>query len=465
MSNSVSIVVLAAGEGTRLKCSETKPLVPLLGQRLIDFPLSCVENFADQNKLSFITNIVTGFERESVEKHVAELLTNKQLQYNFAFQKKRLGTADALKAYLDSFKRANDYDYTVVICADTPLITKEELQKLYDFIKGKSLDAVLASFDAKDPNGYGRIVRSQSGFHIVEQKDASESIQKISEVNSGLYIFNTKFLIENIDKVGSVNKAGEFYLTDLFQDDYKVDAVLFENAEVFLGVNDLEQLAQAEKVLRHRKNNSLREQGVRFIDSDTTFIDWQVSVGNGTTIFPNSHIYGESSIGERVVIESGSVLKNAIVADGVTIFANSYLEAVTIGKDCKIGPSARLRPGTVIGEKCKIGNFVEIKKAKLASGVKISHLSYVGDAEIGENTNIGCGFITCNYDGINKHKTVIGKNSFIGSDCQAVAPIKIGDSCLVAAGTTITQNMENGDLAIARMRQQNKKGLAKKFLK
>ncbi|MFN8369018.1 MAG: bifunctional UDP-N-acetylglucosamine diphosphorylase/glucosamine-1-phosphate N-acetyltransferase GlmU [Bacteriovoracaceae bacterium] len=471
MSNfSCGISILAAGMGTRLKLDTPKALAPILGKKLIDFPLANSIKFISQFDESLI-GVVTGHRFEEVEGYVTENYCKGQspsLKLSYARQLKQLGTADALKIYFDQTKNANKMAYTVIICADTPLIRDTDLNKLLKELKDNpKLDGVAATFIEKNPQGYGRIQRSNSeiGFTIVEEKDANEAQKKITEVNSGLYIFKTDFALKHLSNVSNKNKSGEFYLTDLFQNNYMVKAILFEKPETFIGVNTLKQLEQVSALAKEEKLDALRANGVRMLDANSIYIDWDITVGAGTVLYPGIFLKGKSKVGENSVIENGSVIKDSVIENNVTIKAYSYLEETIVHNDCQIGPFARLRPGTDVGEESKIGNFVETKKAKLDKGVKISHLSYVGDAFIGEESNIGCGFVTCNYDGIKKHVTKIGKRTFIGSDCQAVAPVTIGDDCFVAAGSTITNSMNDGDFAIARSRQVTKEGTAKKFLK
>ncbi len=464
MKKTIGAAILAAGQGTRLKLSLPKPLAPALGLSLVDFPVNALFNFYQQNDLEGEITAVTGHMREMVEGYLNDRYgaTNK---LKYAVQEKQLGTADALRSYFKGNPKAKELDYTIVICADTPLIRENDLSTLLNVLENEGLTGVAGTFETEIPKGYGRIVRSDRGFHIVEEKDASEEIRKIKEVNSGLYIFKTAFVLEHLDNVDCKNKSGEFYLTDLFQDHFSVKPVLFDNAETFVGVNTLEQLEFVSEKLRQEKNAQLRDSGVRFMDSRSTYIDWEISIGEGTLIYPNVILEGKTTIGTDVVIGAGSVITDSKVDDSVEIKSYSVLEECHVRSKAVIGPFARLRPKAVIGEESKIGNFVEIKKSELHRGVKVSHLSYVGDAEIGDNTNIGCGFITCNYDGANKHKTTIGKNTFIGSDSQTVAPVTIGDNCFVASSTTVTNSMKDGDFAISRGKQMTKENMAKRFLK
>lgn len=461
MSLTIGAVVLAAGEGKRLKLKVPKPLAPCLDKKLVDFPIKELTKFFSQNNITGKITAVIGHEREVVrpyiETHYPEVA--------FAVQEKQLGTADALRAYFNSASATKDFQYTLVICADTPVVSAQELTAMLKLLQEESLDGVAASCIEKKPAGYGRILNAKKGFHIVEEKDATDEIRLINEVNSGLYLLKSSYVLEHLKNVDSKNKSGEFYLTDVFKDGLNVKALCFPDSNIFLGVNTLKQLEEAEGALRTRKKIELREQGVRFIDSAHTYIDSEVEMGEGTVVYPNTFITGKTKIGKNVVIEMGAQITNSIVEDNARVLAYSVLESAHLRTKAVAGPFARLRPGADIGPEAKIGNFVEIKKSVLERGVKVSHLSYVGDAFIGEETNIGCGFITCNYDGLNKHVTKIGKNCFIGSDSQAVAPLEIGDDCFVASSTTVTNNMPAGSFAISRGKQTTKEGVAKKFLK
>ncbi len=461
MVKSVGVAILAAGQGTRMKIDIAKPLAPVVGKKLVDFPINAASNFFQNKNLDGEITLITGHMRDAVESYVNENYEN----IKFAVQEKQLGTADALRSYFKGNIDAKNKDYTIVLCADTPLIRDRDLERLYDLLINNNLDGVLASFLTDTPKGYGRIVRGEKGFIIVEEKDATDEIRKIKEVNSGLYILKTSFVLKHLDSIGSNNNSKEFYLTDLFQKEFMVQPLLFENGTRFIGVNDLSQLEFVGKELQKEKNHKLMLSGVRMIDSLTTYIDWDVEVLSETVIHPNVSISGKTKIGKNVLIESGCVIKNSYIEDSVAIYANSYMEDATVKNAASIGPFARLRSGSDIGDKCKIGNFVETKKAKLEKGAKVSHLSYVGDALIGENSNIGCGFITCNYDGANKHFTKIGKNCFIGSDSQTVAPVEIGDGSFIACATTVTESVSKDSFVISRGKQITKENMGHKFIK
>jgi bifunctional UDP-N-acetylglucosamine pyrophosphorylase/glucosamine-1-phosphate N-acetyltransferase len=453
MSDKIGIVILAAGKGTRLKMDIPKPLAPIQNKKLIDFVINSVKGLGD-------ITLVTGHQENLVRDHTEGVWGNLAIKY--VHQKEQLGTGHAVQTYFNQNKNASTYKYTIVACADTPLLTEDVFKSLISALDGKK--AVCATFTEEIPTGYGRIIRGDRGFSIVEEKDATDEQRKITEVNSGLYIFETAFLAEHIKNLDSNNKAGEFYLTDTFKIGENVEAHHFEDKNFFLGVNDLLQLSIAERKLKARLMKELIYSGVRILDLSHTYI-YSPKVGIGSIIHPNVHIDENSVVGENVVIEPGCIIRNSTIEDGVYLKAYTYITDSHIKKEATVGPMAQLRPGSVVGEGAKVGNFVEMKNSTIGKKVGLSHLSYLGDAEVGSGTNIGCGFITCNYDGANKHKTVIGENSFIGSDCQMIAPVEIGNNAYVGSGSTINKNVPDDAFAIARERQVTKEGMAKKFIK
>lgn len=455
MADTNSIVILAAGKGTRLKMDIPKPLAPVGDLTLVDFVIEAAKDFG---KL----HLITGHQKELVESHINDKWPN--LDAEFIFQKEQLGTGHAVKTYFEGATNPDKYEYTVVACADTPLLTKETFESLLSEIKN-GFDAVCATFIEENPTGYGRIIRSDKGFSIVEEKDATDEQRKVQEVNSGLYIFKTSYLKDHIFNLKSDNNAGEFYLTDTCKEDANVKPLIYEDKDTFLGVNDLYQLATADRILRWRNMKILQlEVGVRLIDLSHTYV-YTANVGVGSVIYPNVQIDSKTVIGKNVTIEAGCIINNSIIEDGVHLKAYTYLTDAIVRKEAVIGPMSQLRPGSDIGEGSKLGNFVEIKKSKLDKKVSVSHLSYVGDAQVGQNVNIGCGFITCNYDGANKHKTIIGEGSFIGSDVQTIAPVNIGKNAYVGSGSTINKDVPDEAFAIARERQVTKEGMAKRFIK
>ncbi len=458
----IGVAVLAAGLGKRIGKKVAKPLVPLMGMKLVDYPLKAAIDFSAENKIEAEFGIVVGHQKEDVQSYIEK---RGYIKMSFPVQVEQLGTADALRSYYEGCAWAKNTDYTMVLCADTPLLSKDELNQLWITLKNNNWDAIAATFKVDNPYGYGRIIRSDRGFAIVEEKDASAEQRKINEVNSGLYIAKTSYVLEQLSGIDSNNEAGEFYLTDIFKAGLNVGVECFEDPSGFLGVNNPVQLEEALNVLKEKINRFHQENGVHILDSKNTYIEAAVEIGKGTTIYPGCFVHGSTKIGSECTLEPGAIIKDSTVANESDIRAYSYLEEAIVAEKCAIGPYARLRPGTDIGEATKIGNFVEIKKAKLGRKVGVSHLSYVGDAEIGENVNIGCGFITCNYDGAEKHLTKIGKNSFIGSDTQMIAPITIGESAFVASGSTINQDVPDEGFAISRGRQVTKERMASKFLR
>jgi bifunctional UDP-N-acetylglucosamine pyrophosphorylase/glucosamine-1-phosphate N-acetyltransferase len=316
----------------------------------------------------------------------------------------------------------------------------------------------------ENPFGYGRVLRNADGGvqRIVEQKDATPKEQSVCEINSGIYCMEAAFLFANIDSISSDNAQNEFYLTDLVAlangQGAACLAMTIADADEIMGVNDRIQLAEAARILRRRINRELMISGVSLVDPEQTYIDQGVVIGPDSVIHPNCTISGSTVIGSGCVIETGAVISTCHIGNSCHIKAGSVLESSELDEEVAVGPMAHLRPGTVLKARVKIGNFVETKKIVMGEGSKASHLTYLGDAEIGRDVNIGCGTITCNYDGVNKHRTVIGDDVFIGSDVQLVAPVTVGRNSLVAAGTTVTVDVPPDSLAISRVPQVNKDG-------
>jgi len=459
----IAVVILAAGQGTRMRVDYPKPLAPLLGKKIIDYVLETAEGFLEKNSLKGELFLILGHQRQEVTNYLCQRKTG--MPYREIVQEKQQGTAHAIRCFFEQVKNASDFDYVLILCGDTPLIEESHLSLLFAEIKNGTLDANLASFIEANPQGYGRICREANTFTIVEEKDATPSQKSICEVNSGLYCFKAEFLKKNIFEIKNENISKEFYLTDCFSKKAKTKAIVFPDAEAFLGINDLVQLEHAGKILQKRINQNWARKGVRFLDISSCIIESTVEIARGSTLYPNLILEGATVIGQNCTIGAGVVIQNSHIEKNATIKAYSMIEESHVGSECDIGPFARLRPGTIIAGQAKVGNFVELKKAKLERGVKISHLSYVGDASVGENTNIGCGFITCNYDGSSKHTTNIGRDCFIGSDTQTIAPVAIGDNCYIASGSTINQSMPDGSFAISRGRQVTKENMAHKFIK
>lgn len=469
MNMKLSICLLAAGVGQRLKWPSGKPMVPFLGVPLIDHSIvRCLEIFDSigldhQGTLGF----VLGHKKEEVLTHLEKVPALKKRPYFWAEQKELLGTADALKAYFAYLPQDSTSTYTLVTCVDTPLITTDEMLSLWNAIrKDPDLDMIIGTFKTQNNTGLGRIKKLSPGVvRIIEEKDATFEEKFINEVNSGMYIFKTDFLKKALANITPSPVTKEYYLTNTCL--YTNNAIAFEfpKEEHFLGINTPQERHRVQKIYETTIREQLMAKGVVLYHPENTYFHGTIKVGEGCIIYPNVIFSGHVELGDFVTIHSNCVIHNTTIRNNVEIFENTSIDSATIDDSSSIGPFARIRPQSLIGKKVKIGNFVETKKVELADEVKISHLSYVGDATIGSKTNIGCGFITCNYDGANKHQTTIGENCFIGSDSQMIAPVKIGNNCFVASGSTINKDMPDESFAIARAKMELKLNMAKKFLK
>lgn len=443
--NNVNVVVLAAGKGTRMYSAKPKVLHELAGRSLLQHTL---DTAAAINASAI--HIVIGHEAELIRKSLDGQAVN------FALQEKQLGTAHAVHQSLPSLD--NDA-IALVLYGDVPLIQAETLLKLLAPLDADSM-GVLTCMMA-DPTGLGRIIRDANGkiLSIVEEKDASAEQKLIKEINTGIMAIPVKRLHEWLPKISTNNAQGEYYLTDI------IEIALANNCNVFTsscsdqveatGVNNRVQLAELERHFQKREAQRLMLSGVTLRDPSRLDIRGKIIVARDVEIDINVILEGNVSIASDVQIGPNCVLKNCSIGDGTVIAANTVIEDAVIGKDCNIGPFARIRPGTVLDEEAKIGNFVEVKKSRIGKHSKVNHLSYVGDSTLGQDVNVGAGTITCNYDGVNKYKTLIGDNVFIGSNTALVAPVSIAAGATIGAGSVITKNVEADQLAIARGRQAN----------
>lgn len=395
--------------------------------------------------------VVTGFGGETVREAIGD-------QAEFVTQEEQLGTGHAVlqaKSLLEG-----ETGTVMVLCGDTPLLTGELLKRLYDAHQEAGAKATVLTAIMPDPMGYGRIVHMADGSveKIVEHKDATEEERKIKEINSGIYCFEAKELFSALGEVKNDNAQGEYYLPDVLEilrkQGKKIWAVATEDYESTFGINSRSQLAQAEKILRHRKNEELMAEGVTLMDPDTTFIDADVRIGRDTVIYPFTWIEGKSVIGENCELGPNVRLQNVTIGNGVT-GQFTYAHDAVIDDGVILGQFVHIRPDTHLMEKVKIGNFVEVKNSNVGKGTKLPHLSYIGDCDMGANVNMGCGTITVNYDGKKKFRTVVGDNAFIGCNSNLVAPVTIEDNAYVGAGSTITKRVPSDNLAIARARQTN----------
>lgn len=449
-------IILAGGQGTRMKSPLPKVLHPVAGQPMI----GRVVNNCRQAGINEL-RVVIGH-GGSLVKSVLE-----PISVATYIQEQQLGTADAVKsAKLDSLQSD-----VIIMNGDHPLITSDDLKNFISDFKEQKLDLAVVTVELEEPASFGRIVRKNNQLvSIVEAKDASMDTLKIKEVNTGIYIARAEVLQKYIPRIQNNNSKKEFYLTDLIDlaisDNLKVHALLSHNKDVAHGVNSQLELAEATKKVYFRKAKQLMDSGVIFIDPQSTYIEESVIVGAGCVVYPNVFLRGSTAIGAFTVLESNTFISDSIVGESVHIKAGSYIEQTIIKSKCSVGPYARLRPDTILEEEAHVGNFVEMKKVKFGKKSKAGHLSYLGDAEIGEEVNIGCGTITCNYAADKKkYKTIIGDRVFVGSDSQLVAPVVIESDSIIASGTTVTKKVPAGALAIGRSPQVNKEGYAEKFKK
>ncbi|MFK9119985.1 bifunctional UDP-N-acetylglucosamine diphosphorylase/glucosamine-1-phosphate N-acetyltransferase GlmU [Peribacillus castrilensis] len=451
MSNRYAII-LAAGQGTRMKSKLYKVLHPVCGKPM-------VQHVIDQVNQLQIEDIVTviGHGAEKVQEQLGD-------SCKYALQEQQLGTAHAVMQ-AESVLSAKS-GTTLVICGDTPLIKAETMKELIALHEQSQAKATILTAYADNPAGYGRVLRGEGGLveKIVEHKDASEEERYVKEINTGTYCFDNQALFSALQKVSNENVQGEYYLPDVIEilkeEGEVVTAFQSSEFEETLGVNDRVALSQAEQILRKRINEKHMRNGVTIIDPLTTFIEADVQIGQDTVINPGSFIKGKSIIGQDCLIGPNTEISDCEIGDGTEVL-QSVVHESSIGSFVKIGPFAHVRPQSDIKDSVKIGNFVEIKKTVFGKGSKASHLSYIGDAEVGENVNIGCGSITVNYDGKNKYLTKIEDNVFIGCNSNLVAPVTVGEGAYVAAGSTITQDVPQQALSVARARQVNKEDYVK----
>lgn len=447
-----TIVILAAGLGTRMKSSLAKALHPLAGLPLIQHVLNAASGVVPEKIV-----LVLGHQADNVKNALGDF------RITIVLQSEQLGTGHAVQQAADAI--AGSSGPVMILCADTPLLTSETLKETIT-LHAKSRAAVtLLTFRTENPFGYGRIVRGKSGvMRIVEEKDATAAQKKIKEVNAGIYCFDPAFLLSALASLGKNNAQGEYYLTDTIELARKkkraVAALLCSDPEEVMGVNSRYDLSRAEAVIRQRTNRRWMSEGVTMLDPDTVFIGNEVSLGRDVTLYPNVRIEGRTKIGDACTIYPGTRIVDSTIAGRVTIKDSSLIEESDVASGAVIGPFAHLRPGAMIGDGAHIGNFVEVKKSTIGKGSKANHLAYIGDATIGAGVNVGAGVITCNYDGYEKHRTIIEDNVFVGSDAQLVAPVKIGEGALIAAGATITRDVPPGSLAISRVPQEIREGFA-----
>jgi bifunctional UDP-N-acetylglucosamine pyrophosphorylase/glucosamine-1-phosphate N-acetyltransferase len=441
-------LILAAGKGTRMKSVVAKVLHPVAGRPMISYVVDAVRSCGYRDIV-----IVVGHESEEVTKVVGGP------GIRFAFQEPQLGTGHAVASAREMFRGFDGH--ILILCGDIPLLQPRTIEEFIRFHKNHSSKLTVMTTYPDSPAGYGRIVRRKDGrvAAIVEDKDADAEEKAIKEINTGVYVANADILYSLIGRLNTDNSQKEYYLTDIVSEAAKesvpVHAFVLPDASEAIGINTRSELARVSSIVWNRLREELMDSGVTLLDPSSVYVDWQVRIGTDTVIHPGVTISGRTEIGKNCVIESGVYIMDSKLGEAVRILQGSRLDRATVDAGTAVGPMANLRPEAQIGKNARIGNFVEVKKTTVGDGSKAAHLTYLGDSQIGVDVNIGCGTITCNYDGKKKHPTVIKDRCFIGSDVQFVAPVEVGEGSVVGAGSTITRNVPPKSLAVSRAKQKN----------
>lgn len=452
-----AIVIMAAGKGTRLKSKRAKVLHEIAGQPLLAHVIKAAQQIVPAEHIY----VIVGHQAENVRAAV------EPLGVKFVLQAEQRGTGHAIMCARD---QVASYQNILVLSGDVPLIRPETIARLRDFHLGKKAAMTILTAEPSDPFGYGRVIRAGSSSDrvkaIVEQKALTKSQQKEREINSGIYAFGTKPLFANINRLSTDNAHHELYLTDmaalLVKSKATVVALKAPDPAEVLGANTLAELSSLDATMRARKCADLMAAGVSIYRPETCVIDNDVEISADTILEPFVQILGRARIGSDCRIRSFSIIRDSQIADNVLVRPGCIVDQSTVAAGAQLGPYAHVRPGSEIGENAHVGNFVETKKTRMGRGAKANHLSYLGDSDIGAGVNVGAGTITCNYDGANKHMTVIEENAFIGSDSTLVAPVRIGKGAYVAAGSTITEDVPADALALGRSRQVTKEDWARR---
>ncbi len=449
-----TIVILAAGLGTRMKSGLAKALHPVAGRPLVKHVLYAAAG-VDPEKII----LVLGHQADAVKSAVADF------RVETVIQSEQLGTGHAVQQAASLI--ATSSGPVMILCADTPLLTSNTLREVITYHEHERAAVTFLTALVDNPFGYGRVVRTKTGvLRVVEEKDASTAEKKIQEVNTGIYCFDREFLLTSLNALGKNNAQGEYYLPDTIALAKKkkliVAAIPCKDTDEVQGVNSRYDLSCAEAAMCARINRKWMTEGVTMLHPETTFVGCDVTLGRDVVLYPSVRLEGRTIIGNGCTVYPNSRIVDSSVGDSVTIKDSCIVEESSIAAGAVVGPFAHLRPKSVIGEKAKIGNFVEVKKSTFGTGSKANHLAYIGDTTVGKNVNIGAGVITCNYDGFQKYPTVIEDNVFVGSDAQLVAPVTIGHDAIVGAGATITKNVPADALAVTRVPQIHREGYASK---
>lgn len=448
-------VILAAGKGTRMKSKLYKVLHPILGLSMIEHVMRAVEG----SQVDQIVTIV-GHGAEAVQGLLGD-------RSDYAIQAEQLGTGHAVLQAKNLMDK--QVGSCLVICGDTPLLTAETLEALFDYHEAEDAKATILTAQVDNPKGYGRVIRQADGHvsHIVEDKDANSEEKQVKEINTGTYIFDNQLLFELLGQVKNDNAQGEYYLPDVIgllkERGEKILAHVMENPEEAIGVNDRVALAEAGRLMRNRINHRHLMNGVTLVDPLSTYIEADVQIASDTLLEAGVSLKGKTVIGQDCFIGAHSEIVDSVLADQVLVL-QSVIENSQIGKGSDVGPFAHLRPNSRLGQSVHIGNFVEVKNSMIGDNTKSGHLTYIGDAKLGQRINIGCGTIFVNYDGKHKHQTIVGDDSFIGCDTKLMSPLTLGKEVVTAAGSTITDDIPDQGLGIARQRQTTIPNYYPKFI-
>ena len=446
-------IILAAGEGTRMKSKTPKVLHKICGKPILEYVID-VSKFANVEK----NYVVVGHGGDEVREYFKDedvVFKTQPMGEQYPY-----GTGYAVMQAIDYIE---DDANVLILYGDTPLITTKTIEELLAYHKENNYKGTVLTAYVEDPTGYGRIIRDENGeiSKIVEQKDSKEEELKIKEINSGIYCFKGKYLKEALGEIDNNNAQGEYYITDVITilkaKNQKVGAFLIDNPDEIYGINSRVQLAFCEKIMRQRINEEYMKEGITIINPESTYIESGAKIGRDSIIYPGAIITGNTVIGEDCIIGENSRIENSKIGNKVHIYSSTITDS-TVDDKCNIGPYAHLRPNSHLGKNIRIGNFVEVKNSTIGDNSKSGHLAYIGDADVGKNVNIGCGVVFVNYNGKEKFRSIVEDNAFVGSNANLVAPVVVKEWGYVAAGSTITDEVCEGDLSIARARQVNIEG-------
>lgn len=449
LMSKLAVIILAAGQGKRFGSARPKIMHHAAGRSLVEHVLAAAQTLRPERTILVVS--------PGIKAEVSSWCAEQNLPVEVAVQETAQGTGDAVLAARSKLRGFSGQ--VLILAGDVPLVQPATLRACVRQAQRAAGSGVVLAMEPRDPHGYGRVCRDADGrvAAIVEQRDADAQVAAIREVNTGIFCCDAKWLFRSLSKISKDNAQGEYYLTDIAAiaavDRSPLDVVVADDADEFWGVNSRSDLAVVESLFRLHLTEYWMARGVTFQDPDAVQLDVQVKIGQDTIVERNVSLRGETQIGRGCILGQGAILTDMRVGSGVRVLPYSVMEQSRVADDCQLGPFARLRPESRLDAGVRIGNFVELKKTHMKAGAKANHLTYLGDATIGKGSNIGCGTITCNYDGVSKHKTVIGEGVFVGSDCQFVAPVRIGADATIAAGSVITENVPKDSLAIARGRQ------------